>query len=162
MYIFFFFQAEDGIRDYKVTGVQTCALPISCSKVRLISRHWIRAKRQESGTQVYWLSASEKKGESHEEARYCSFHFIGTLPPSGRHAWAGTAASPGEDPIRLRCRQGRLACRRIPCSTRARRLAGDDRSAYRRPRGVGCHFDDQRRPGQRLEVAEQFSLPRLR
>src|SRR5256885_2711016 len=28
---FFFFQAEDGIRDYKVTGVQTCALPISPS-----------------------------------------------------------------------------------------------------------------------------------
>src|SRR5256885_8848234 len=28
-YVFFFFQAEDGIRDYKVTGVQTCALPIS-------------------------------------------------------------------------------------------------------------------------------------
>src|SRR5256885_12206854 len=25
---FFVFQAEDGIRDYKVTGVQTCALPI--------------------------------------------------------------------------------------------------------------------------------------
>src|SRR2546426_3461212 len=28
-FFFFFFQAEDGIRDYKVTGVQTCALPIS-------------------------------------------------------------------------------------------------------------------------------------
>src|SRR2546426_5171771 len=28
MIFFFFFQAEDGIRDYKVTGVQTCALPI--------------------------------------------------------------------------------------------------------------------------------------
>src|SRR3989454_4431139 len=28
MQFFFFFQAEDGIRDYKVTGVQTCALPI--------------------------------------------------------------------------------------------------------------------------------------
>src|SRR3989449_1950501 len=27
---FFFFQAEDGIRDVAVTGVQTCALPISC------------------------------------------------------------------------------------------------------------------------------------
>src|SRR5205807_868246 len=27
-HFFFFFQAEDGIRDYKVTGVQTCALPI--------------------------------------------------------------------------------------------------------------------------------------
>src|SRR5256885_12754313 len=29
---FFFFQAEDGIRDYKVTGVQTCALPISAAR----------------------------------------------------------------------------------------------------------------------------------
>src|SRR2546422_8056960 len=27
-YVFFFFQAEDGIRDVAVTGVQTCALPI--------------------------------------------------------------------------------------------------------------------------------------
>src|SRR3712207_7171441 len=29
MFYFFFFQAEDGIRDIGVTGVQTCALPIS-------------------------------------------------------------------------------------------------------------------------------------
>src|SRR5256885_8437561 len=29
----FFFQAEDGIRDYKVTGVQTCALPIFLYKL---------------------------------------------------------------------------------------------------------------------------------
>src|SRR3712207_6930094 len=29
MFVFFFFQAEDGIRDIGVTGVQTCALPIS-------------------------------------------------------------------------------------------------------------------------------------
>src|SRR5258708_9633908 len=29
VYFFFFFQAEDGIRDDLVTGVQTCALPIS-------------------------------------------------------------------------------------------------------------------------------------
>src|SRR5688572_32407175 len=28
-FLFFFFQAEDGIRDLTVTGVQTCALPIS-------------------------------------------------------------------------------------------------------------------------------------
>src|SRR5256885_8794257 len=33
--LFFFFQAEDGIRDYKVTGVQTCALPIFVSLARL-------------------------------------------------------------------------------------------------------------------------------
>src|SRR5689334_23450948 len=31
--IFFFFQAEDGIRDGTVTGVQTCALPISATQV---------------------------------------------------------------------------------------------------------------------------------
>src|SRR5205823_8772284 len=30
-FFFFFFQAEDGIRDKLVTGVQTCALPISRS-----------------------------------------------------------------------------------------------------------------------------------
>src|SRR5207248_8666331 len=30
-FFFFFFQAEDGIRDRTVTGVQTCALPISRS-----------------------------------------------------------------------------------------------------------------------------------
>src|SRR6266568_7947491 len=32
-YFFFFFQAEDGIRDGTVTGVQTCALPISWRNV---------------------------------------------------------------------------------------------------------------------------------
>src|SRR5205809_3376105 len=44
LFFFFFFQAEDGIRDVAVTGVQTCALPISFvrrghrAKV-LVSRH---------------------------------------------------------------------------------------------------------------------------
>src|SRR6266568_556956 len=33
MFFFFFFQAEDGIRDGTVTGVQTCALPI-CAGLR--------------------------------------------------------------------------------------------------------------------------------
>src|SRR5437870_7159467 len=33
--LFFFFQAEDGIRDGHVTGVQTCALPISRARLRL-------------------------------------------------------------------------------------------------------------------------------
>ena len=31
--LFFFFQAEDGIRDWSVTGVQTCALPISTRRL---------------------------------------------------------------------------------------------------------------------------------
>src|SRR5206468_4919926 len=34
-FFFFFFQAEDGIRDLIVTGVQTCALPISPPVVRV-------------------------------------------------------------------------------------------------------------------------------
>src|SRR5262249_59517825 len=32
--VVFFFQAEDGIRDWSVTGVQTCALPISAPATR--------------------------------------------------------------------------------------------------------------------------------
>src|SRR2546430_6139723 len=35
-YYYFFFQAEDGIRDLTVTGVQTCALPISLETVRVL------------------------------------------------------------------------------------------------------------------------------
>src|SRR2546430_11772848 len=40
MSVFFFFQAEDGIRDLTVTGVQTCALPISFARSpRANARH---------------------------------------------------------------------------------------------------------------------------
>src|SRR5690349_24368038 len=38
MIFFFFFQAEDGIRDLYVTGVQTCALPILSGRVALLPR----------------------------------------------------------------------------------------------------------------------------
>src|SRR5256885_6624279 len=43
-FLFFFFQAEDGIRDYKVTGVQTCALPIYSSETnaRLVAAAPVR------------------------------------------------------------------------------------------------------------------------
>src|SRR6266550_8280968 len=37
---FFFFQAEDGIRDVAVTGVQTCALPILRRAIGHIREHW--------------------------------------------------------------------------------------------------------------------------
>src|ERR1022692_3896784 len=37
---FFFFQAEDGIRDYKVTGVQTCALSISTKGHTRLQGDW--------------------------------------------------------------------------------------------------------------------------
>src|SRR5207245_4326659 len=41
-YFFFFFQAEDGIRDATVTGVQTCALPI-CVHRKPHRRFWLLA-----------------------------------------------------------------------------------------------------------------------
>src|SRR5256885_6112281 len=50
IFFFFFFQAEDGIRDYKVTGVQTCALPI------LNKQELVRAKREQI------LSVARKHG----------------------------------------------------------------------------------------------------
>src|SRR5205085_8593180 len=51
---FFFFQAEDGIRDLTVTGVQTCALPISGSR-----RCCRRASPTSSGTTPgRWASSS--------------------------------------------------------------------------------------------------------
>src|SRR5438132_4412452 len=44
-FFFFFFQAEDGIRDHCVTGVQTCALPISSIWRRgLVSRRTAEGK----------------------------------------------------------------------------------------------------------------------
>src|SRR5438046_9897308 len=43
-FFFFFFQAEDGIRDWSVTGVQTCALPISFGY-----EYFLRAERLSAG-----------------------------------------------------------------------------------------------------------------
>src|SRR5205823_6985826 len=41
-HIFFFFQAEDGIRDKLVTGVQTCALPIWLAE--FYRRHFLESR----------------------------------------------------------------------------------------------------------------------
>src|SRR5256885_9832563 len=44
LYDLYLFQAEDGIRDYKVTGVQTCALPISRRCRSDVVESWLGAK----------------------------------------------------------------------------------------------------------------------
>src|SRR6476620_10558488 len=62
---FFFFQAEDGIRDIGVTGVQTCALPISTyapglrswkteapSRLRGRARRWARRRPVRSASAI--------------------------------------------------------------------------------------------------------------
>src|SRR5690606_39460456 len=64
---FFFFQAEDGIRDFHVTGVQTCALPILDAwwPHRPDGRGRPRANTQErSGCPGEALKSTEKKAVS--------------------------------------------------------------------------------------------------
>src|SRR5258708_24763419 len=46
--VFFFFQAEDGIRDDLVTGVQTCALPISLASFSRFAKRSTNASRPAS------------------------------------------------------------------------------------------------------------------
>src|SRR5437879_13824117 len=45
LFFFFFFQAEDGIRDTSVTGVQTCALPICADAFRPAARGWCAGRK---------------------------------------------------------------------------------------------------------------------
>src|SRR2546426_756429 len=52
---FFFFQAEDGIRDYKVTGVQTCALPIATAPEQ--SKESGRNSRNRRSGDVPWSAS---------------------------------------------------------------------------------------------------------
>src|SRR5205809_6073487 len=62
--IFFFFQAEDGIRDVAVTGVQTCALPISqghtmpTARLTTIVFTWRNFTPRYPESRNSWLNAS--------------------------------------------------------------------------------------------------------
>src|SRR5256885_3986523 len=74
----FFFQAEDGIRDYKVTGVQTCALPISLlvEVVGIIDDDHLappaRRAQREAGAQ---LARSEERRVGKEcRSRWSPYH----------------------------------------------------------------------------------------
>src|SRR2546429_6039522 len=52
--LIFFFQAEDGIRDVAVTGVQTCALPICARRTQ-----WaLRARRAAAWLALLWPAVS--------------------------------------------------------------------------------------------------------
>src|SRR5256885_2866072 len=64
---FFFFQAEDGIRDYKVTGVQTCALPICATDGCSVSSRvqWTAT----SGT-VYYVRVATKAAFTGNSAKF--------------------------------------------------------------------------------------------
>src|SRR5207302_7549828 len=57
-FFFFFFQAEDGIRDFHVTGVQTCALPIFVCFRRVASRSRKQTTRWSHCRSRSWWSSS--------------------------------------------------------------------------------------------------------
>src|SRR5688500_19776918 len=71
MWCYFFFQAEDGIRDYKVTGVQTCALPIfpraNSPRVHIFWQRRIRAGDTGEKATPYWFPSQTTSGAIRED-----------------------------------------------------------------------------------------------
>src|SRR5207237_6994081 len=87
---FFFFQAEDGIRDSSVTGVQTCALPISLNQGEFaISPTGILSTKQGTVGQL----------------RVVSFE-----RPQFLQSIGGTLFSSGDSPFEIKI--GRASCRK--------------------------------------------------
>src|SRR5256885_470496 len=86
---FFFFQAEDGIRDYKVTGVQTCALPI-LDPARILMLTFTRRAATEMRRR-----AQEIPGQALNEPRGGISHSI-----AQRLSWTGTFHSIGNRVLR--------------------------------------------------------------
>ena len=70
-FLFFFFQAEDGIRDKLVTGVQTCALPISEFLLEIFSEE-IPARMQEKASKDLVRLVTEKLTEADLEHSFVS------------------------------------------------------------------------------------------
>ena len=70
---FFFFQAEDGIRDWSVTGVQTCALPISLIE----TNPWVLLDFKNDLLQIYshqcgfGVALYEKRSEERRVGKEC-------------------------------------------------------------------------------------------
>src|SRR5437016_7276880 len=90
----FFFQAEDGIRDWSVTGVQTCALPISaaCRPAELP-----RPLAELAAAARPWAAASEcgdgRRAVAGDDAQLLRRRRAGGGPPCG----AAPGGAGGED-----------------------------------------------------------------
>src|SRR5690606_35115590 len=85
----FFFQAEDGIRDFHVTGVQTCALPI-CITVTIRNRN---EEAQEAIRVSSRLVAGEVMGDvSQDVTRSLS---LGLVDPEGKLRFEGRSPARG-------------------------------------------------------------------
>src|SRR5256884_1716486 len=78
--LFFFFQAEDGIRDVAVTGVQTCALPISFSSHVLDPLVFLLASRRLAIPPVPSLrvhaAPPDRRSEEHTSELQSRLHLV--------------------------------------------------------------------------------------
>src|SRR5689334_23914653 len=117
--IFFFFQAEDGIRDGTVTGVQTCALPISprrpppARRAELEAplpgpRRQPRVRRHRDGLLATSSEAPPPRGRLHRD------HPLPQQPQA---------------PVRVHTERDRLIRRRAVCLPSARPLLDADLAA---------------------------------
>src|SRR6266481_9309518 len=87
----FFFQAEDGIRDGTVTGVQTCALPICRSRWRTVRKAIGRLDRLSAG--------SRSKSDRLHRARALNCMNLERI----KHTPAGGSWKDWPDRLRLTC-----------------------------------------------------------
>src|SRR5476651_1277059 len=72
--IFFFFQAEDGIRDISVTGVQTCALPIYGSATPAVPRMIAEGGRRMRPVVVPSSRSEERRVGKECRSRWSPYH----------------------------------------------------------------------------------------
>src|SRR5436190_17950642 len=73
--IYFFFQAEDGIRDHCVTGVQTCALPISSTRRPAGRSRLVRTRNSPFACWMGGKSRSEERRVGKEcRSRWSPYH----------------------------------------------------------------------------------------
>src|SRR3712207_9077049 len=107
--LFFFFQAEDGIRDIGVTGVQTCALPISELSHHEPSTFDI-AGRRVGGGETFCLIA----GPCTVESRTQTLSVAQAVKAAGASMLRGGAFKPRTSPFAFKglgTEIGRASCR---------------------------------------------------
>src|SRR5438552_17297168 len=90
--MFFFFQAEDGIRDDLVTGVQTCALPISNGSTAM--GIWLAPPPMISMVSCAWAGPARSRSEERRVGKECRSRWW----PDHQKKTPGTTASatPGD------------------------------------------------------------------
>src|SRR5690606_39981066 len=90
----FFFQAEDGIRDFHVTGVQTCALPIYAERLAEIARQRAATESRLAVLKARWEKERELVGQVRALRERLEALVVGN----------GAAADAGQEIGRASCR----------------------------------------------------------